>query len=120
MSLEKDVEELSLIVQEIKAKEAEVLALKAKLEARAQKMGYGVKPAGDVAVTTHKRGRPRKSTANIVRIVRTDTGEIIEDRGLLNDERQMILEVARDSALETLEQAAKDAAEEKPPTEGSV
>ena len=56
--------------------------------------------------------------ANIVRIVRTDTGEIIEDRGLLNDERQMILEVARDSALDTLEQAARDAAEEKPPTEG--
>lgn len=44
---------------------------------------------------------------NIVRVVRMDTGEIIEERGLFHYERQMALEVGRQSALETLDEAVR-------------
>lgn len=69
MSLEKDIEEMYGIVQEIKAKEAEILTLKEKLRLKAQKMADDKKPgevgsgAGSpLTIGTHKRGRPRKTT----------------------------------------------------------
>jgi hypothetical protein len=56
--------------------------------------------------------------AGIAKVIRLDTGEIIEERGLLNAERQMILDVARDSALDTLDKAAlgtPEPPEDEPP-----
>lgn len=44
---------------------------------------------------------------NIARVVRLDTGEIVEERALLSSERQMILDVGRQSALDTLDEAVK-------------
>jgi len=65
MSLEKDVEEMYSIVQEIKQKEVEILKLRERLKARAEKfpgvlmINEGPKP---VTVGTHKRGRPKNPT----------------------------------------------------------
>ena len=59
---------------------------------------------------------------NLARVVRLDTGEIVEERGLLTSERQLILEVGRQSALDTLDEIVRKqpaTEEEKPPeTEG--
>jgi stress response protein YsnF len=64
MSLEKDIEEMYSIVQEIKQKEVEILKLRERLKARAEKVPATASAvsSGDVAVGTHKRGRPRKPT----------------------------------------------------------
>lgn len=56
--------------------------------------------------------------AGIARIKRLDTGEIIEERPLLDDERQMVLEVGRATATETIEKAL--AAEPLPEGDGTA
>lgn len=44
-------------------------------------------------------------TAGKVRIKRIDTGDIVEEREMRDDERQMVLEVGRATATETIEKA---------------
>lgn len=56
--------------------------------------------------------------ADTVEVARLDTGEIIETRELKREERQLILEVGRQSALDVLDEATKHLSEEPPEETG--
>lgn len=102
----KIAEELATVKADFKKRDNEVVAYINEIVSKLNS-GYEMRQIG-----TEKR---IDFQAAIVQVIRTDTGEIIEERGLLDAERQMILDVAKDSALETLNRAVRERQEEKRP-----
>lgn len=105
-------DELSTIKAQYKHREAEIVAT---VNALANKIttGYEMREVNILTITDLNRG--------LVIVKRLDTGEVVEERPVLDHERQLIMEVTKDSATDTLQQGmdilaeAGEAAASAPP-----
>ncbi len=99
-------DELATLKAQYKSKESEV-AGRINLLANKITTGYEMREVKVNTVIDLISGK--------VQVIRIDTGEVVEEREAKDSEHQLVLEVAKDSALDTLDKALADAASQPRP-----